>query len=566
MKWKNYRTGDVLDFNSSNGIFHACNVSIEDERTESNHPYVVRTSQNNGIRGYISEDESKLNPANTISFAQDTAQMFYQSEPYFTGNKVKVLSAKGHALTENIATFLITCMNKAFSNFAWGSSYDTKLLQNVMLSLPVKIQSGLDFGLMAEIIGGGYDMSNIDTSSWKEFRLDELFEKIKTEKISGKANDFPTCKTGEYTIPLLTAGADNQGFARYAKRNQCPTILKNVISISANGANTGVTFYQKDEFAVLQDAYAIKLKDVKIPNEQVGLFLASCISKILHGNFSWTYKAGWERIKGMVIKLPVKESEEIDWEYMQERITELEQERITELEQYLIATGLNDYELTDEDKNILATKLMDGGALQSSTSVNGWLKEARSFKLDELFEKIQTKKIYGKANDFPVCKSVEYTIPLLTAGADNQGLARYGKRNQCLNILKNVISISANGANTGVTFYQSDEFAVLQDAYAIKLKGMEIPNKQVGLFLAACINKILHGNFSWTFKAGWERIKEMSINLPIKQSGEIDWEYMEKYIKATEKVVIRDVVDWKDEMIKKTKEVVGKTYKKDYFK
>lgn len=320
MKWKKYRTGDVLEFNSSNGIFHACNVSIEDNKTESNHPYIVRTSQNNGIRGYISEDESKLNPANTISFAQDTAQMFYQSEAYYTGNKVKVLSGKGHALTEKIATFLITCMNKAFSNFAWGSSYDTKLLKNVMLSLPVKIQSGLDFALMAEIIGGGISMSSIDTSSWKEFRLEELFEKIKTEKISGKANDFPTCRTDEYTIPLLTAGADNQGFARYAKRNQCPTILKNVISISANGANTGVTFYQKDEFAVLQDAYAIKLKDMEIPNEQVGLFLASCISKILHGNFSWTYKAGWERIKGMVIKLPVKEFEEIDWEYMEKYI------------------------------------------------------------------------------------------------------------------------------------------------------------------------------------------------------------------------------------------------------
>lgn len=399
-------------------------------------------------------------------------------------------------------------------------------------------------------------MSSIDTSSWKEFKLDELFEKIKTEKISGKANDFPTCKTDEYTIPLLTAGADNQGLARYTKRNQCPTILKNVISISANGANTGVTFYQNDEFAVLQDAYAIKLKDIEIPNEQVGLFLASCIGKILHGNFSWTYKAGWERIKDMSIKLPVKESEEIDWDYMQERIAELEQERIAELEQYLIATGLNDYELTDEDKEILTTKLTDGGALQSSTSVNGCLKEVRNFKLDELFEKIQTKKICGKANDFPVCKSDEYTIPLLTAGADNQGFARYAKRIQCSTILKNVISVSANGANTGVTFYQSDEFAVLQDAYAIKLKNMEIPNKQVGLFLAACINKILHGNFSWTFKAGWERIKEMSISLPVKEFGEIDWEYMEKYIKATEKVVIRDVVDWKDEMIKKTKEVV----------
>ena len=175
----------------------------------------------------------------------------------------------------------------------------------------------------------------------KEFKLDKLFEKVKTEKISGKANDFPDCMTGEFTIPLLTAGANNQGLARYAKRSQCPTILKNVISISANGANTGVTFYQKDEFAVLQDAYAIKLKDMEIPNEQAGLFLTSCISKILHGNFSWTYKAGWERIKGMSIKLPVKESEEIDWDFMEKYIKAIEKIVIADVVKYkdaMIAT------------------------------------------------------------------------------------------------------------------------------------------------------------------------------------------------------------------------------------
>ena len=177
-------------------------------------------------------------------------------------------------------------------------------------------------------------MNNIDTSSWKEFRLDELFKKVKTEKIPGKANDFPTSKDSEYVIPLLTAGADNQGLARYARRDQCPTILKNAISISANGANTGITFYQDEEFAVLQDAYAIKLKNMEIPNKQTGLFLASSISKILHGNFSWTYKAGWERVKGMSIKLPVKETEEIDWEYMEKYIRAIEKIVIKDVVKY----------------------------------------------------------------------------------------------------------------------------------------------------------------------------------------------------------------------------------------
>ena len=404
-------------------------------------------------------------------------------------------------------------------------------------------------------------MSNIDTSSWKEFKLDEILQKINTVKIPLKKGDCPTVPTDTYIIPARTATASNQGLSCYVPADLC-TVLKNKISVSANG--DFCAFWHDSNFTILQDAYALEGKGFEL-TEKIALFLISIMTHSFSQKYNWNNKSGWEKLRNETIKLPVKASEEIDWDYMQERIAELEQERIAELEQeriaeleqYLIATGLNDYELTDEDKEILATKLTDGGALQSSTSVNGCLKEVRSFKLNELFEKIQTKKICGKANDFPACKSEEYIIPLLTAGADNQGFARHAKKIQCPTILKNVISVSANGANTGITFYQSDEFAVLQDAYAIKLKNMEIPNKQVGLFLAACINKILHEKFSWAFKAGWERIKEMSISLPVKESGEIDWKYMEKYIKATEKVVIKDVIDWKDKKISLTKEVVN---------
>ena len=137
VRYKDFRTGDVLNIDSTKGIYHACNVQVESTQVEGSHPYVVRTSQNNGLRGYIRADERTLNPGNTISFAQDTAQMFYQKEPYFTGNKVKVMSIKGHEMTENIALFLITCLNKAFSMFGWGQSYDVKLLSDVTLSLPV---------------------------------------------------------------------------------------------------------------------------------------------------------------------------------------------------------------------------------------------------------------------------------------------------------------------------------------------------------------------------------------------------------------------------------------------
>ena len=120
----------------------------------------------------------------------------------------------------------------------------------------------------------------------KEFLICMVFEKIKTQKIKGKANDFPTKydKNRDYVIPLLTAGIENQGLARYAKREQCPTILSNVISVSANGANSGVVFFHPEEFAVLQDAYAIKVRNYEISNTEVGLYLASSLYKAIASN------------------------------------------------------------------------------------------------------------------------------------------------------------------------------------------------------------------------------------------------------------------------------------------
>lgn len=55
----------------------------------------------------------------------------------------------------------------------------------------------------------------------------------------------------------------------------------------------------------------------------------------------------------------------------------------------------------------------------------------------------------------------------------------------------------------------------------------------------------------------WSVAKDLSIKLPVKETEEIDWKSMERYIHAIEKVVIADVVKYKDEVISKTKEVIA---------
>lgn len=46
--------------------------------------------------------------------------------------------------------------------------------------------------------------------------------------------------------------------------------------------------------------------------------------------------------------------DDIDWQYMEDRIKELEEDRIKELDAYLKVANLEDYELTDEDKKVLS--------------------------------------------------------------------------------------------------------------------------------------------------------------------------------------------------------------------
>lgn len=148
VKWGEYKLGDLFEVNSSKKRFDANKVIISD----LGKPYVVRTSLNNGIRGYINKDDEFLNEGNTISFGQDTATMFYQDKPYFTGDKIKILKSKNKKFNIKNAQFFILTISKAFSLFSWGgSSFSVKIIKNQTIQLPVK-NGNIDFVFMESFI------------------------------------------------------------------------------------------------------------------------------------------------------------------------------------------------------------------------------------------------------------------------------------------------------------------------------------------------------------------------------------------------------------------------------
>ena len=178
--------------------------------------------------------------------------------------------------------------------------------------------------------------------------------------------------------------------------------------------------------------------------------------------------------------------------------------------------------------------------------------------MKDLFEKISTIKLPYKAKDLPSYPTADNILPCLTSSFNNQGLNYFCPR-EGATVLKNVISIPSN-SDVYRAYYQANDFTVLSDAYAIR--GKKNLSAAQYLFMVTAINKVTDLKiYSYKNKlGGWNVVKNKYILLPTKD-GEIDFEYMEKFISAVQKIIIADVVKYSEEKISAYRQVVNKQKK-----
>lgn len=156
------RLENLFTIHSSKKKFNANSIKLD-----GGCPYVVRTAENNGIKGYTNQNPDYLNPGNTISLGQDTATMFYQEKPYFTGDKIKIVEPLAFVLTDKIALYLISCFNKTLSTFKWGqTSFNEEKLKKILVNVPM-IDSQIDFNYMETYIKAVEKLVIKDLVDWK---------------------------------------------------------------------------------------------------------------------------------------------------------------------------------------------------------------------------------------------------------------------------------------------------------------------------------------------------------------------------------------------------------------
>ena len=250
-----------------------------------------------------------------------------------------------------------------------------------------------------------------------------------------------------------------------------------------------------------------------------------------------------ETFNNLQIQLPLKEKsldfsnpcdniKNIDFDFMESFIRELEEERIRELNAYLLATGLKDYALSSEEEK----------ALEAFRTVQ-W----GEFELPEIFDIKNTHNILSSE-----IVAESGTTPYLCASAENNGVSSYISYKNELLENGNCIFI---GGKTFVVSYQKDNF-YSNDSHnlALYLKEQNV-TKSNQLYLATCIRKGLSHKYSWGDSISGSKIKSDKFQLPTK-NNKPDYATMETFIKAVEKLAIKDVVLYADNKIKATENVV----------
>ena len=108
----------------------------------------------------------------------------------------------------------------------------------------------------------------------------------------------------------------------------------------------------------------------------------------------------------------------------------------------------------------------------------------------------------------------------------------------------------------GNSFFRNFKYKMVTHARVFSLKPKMEVSKESGLFLSGAIH-YLPKLFGYENMCSWAKINDREIQLPSKNS-QPDFEFMETFIRAIEKLVITDVVKWLDAQIETTKQVVSR--------
>lgn len=281
--------------------------------------FVSRSSSDLGIDGKVALIEGKEPyEAGAITATLGGTYLlsaFVQPAPFYTAQNIKVLRPLIE-MTFNEKVFYCTAI--AHNRFRYTShgreankTFDSILVPRYE-DLPPWVNETVIAAPEIETAAAlGTPVGPLDVSSWKPFRFDQLFD------ITRGTGPRKKSLSSDGATPFVTSIDDNNGWTGFTTAE--PTHQGSVITVNRNGS-VGEAFYQPQAFASTEDVHVFEPKFEM--SQYTALFLTTLIRRERY-RFSYGRKWGLARMNESAIRLPVTETGDPDWAFMEGYIKSL---------------------------------------------------------------------------------------------------------------------------------------------------------------------------------------------------------------------------------------------------
>lgn len=313
-------------------------------------------------------------------------------------------------------------------------------------------------------------------------------------------------------IPYLCASAENNAVSTYIEYDEKYLDKGNCIFIA--GKTFVVTYQERDFFSNDSHNLVLYFKDIEKRTKAHQLFMAACVNKSLAHKYSWGDSISRSKIQTDKVSLPTLGGK-IDFEYMESCVALLEEKQIQKLNIYLATSGLNNYNLTDDEQK----------ALKNFETL-----EWSFFNLEKLFGKSTRGKRLKSSDRIPG------TLPFVTAGEANEGVSAF-IGNSVTVFSDNTTTIDMFGSAKYRNYkYGGDDHIAVVNTYKL--------SKQAAIFVTSAIHRSSYtGQFNYGRNFYAKDADNLNIALPVK-AGKPDYETMTIIIAAIQKLVVKNFVKY----------------------
>lgn len=196
----------------------------------------------------------------------------------------------------------LTELDIADRHYAYMAEYAQQKRNAMLVKYRAYVEARIaELGEVAEIPA-------LDEKEWKPIFISSMFELVR-----GRENNMAMLEDGD--TPLISAKANNNGLKGFV-HNPKKIIAGQCITLNNDGdGGAGLAYYQPANMAL--DSHVTALVPLIDMSAFVMLFIAKCISG-LHGFFGHGLSISNPRAKRLRIMLPVTDSGEPDYEYMEQ--------------------------------------------------------------------------------------------------------------------------------------------------------------------------------------------------------------------------------------------------------